>query len=82
MFKNYYSSNGFDFGGTAGKGQNMGGFQSIFEDLFGDAFTGHGQRSRRKNQAQKEDLTVKLDIEFKEAVNGTKKVFLPLNLDN
>lgn len=73
MFKNYYSNGGFDF--NAGRNQNMGGFESIFEDLFGEAFAGQGQRSRKKPQNQREDLTVKLDIDFKDAVIGTKKVF-------
>lgn len=57
----------------------MNGFESIFQDLFGASFGQQEPKSRRKPQNQREDLTVKLDIDFKDAVNGTKKVFLYLN---
>jgi DnaJ-class molecular chaperone len=56
----------------------MDDFQSIFEDLFGGAMGGGSRKSRRGGNAtadeHSEDITLKYDIDFNEAVNGSSKV--------
>lgn len=65
------------FNGRRGQHANMDDFQSIFEDLFGGAMGG-GRKNRRSNQSTvdeySEDITLKYDIDFNEAVNGSSKV--------
>lgn len=59
----------------------MEDFQSIFEDLFGGSMGGGGRKGRRGGNAStadeySEDITLKYDIDFNEAVNGSSKVLL------
>ena len=60
-------------GGRGGRGRNpmgggAGGFESIFEDLFG--FQKEEQRS--ENMAEK--IIIRAELDFNDAVNGTQKV--------
>uniref|UniRef100_UPI00298EC2F2 molecular chaperone DnaJ n=1 Tax=Treponema sp. TaxID=166 RepID=UPI00298EC2F2 len=50
-----------------------GGFGDIFENLFGGGMGGMGGRSRRQESGQGASLRYDLEIDFKEAVYGTKK---------
>ena len=64
---------GFDTSGFGGFG-DMGGFSSIFDQLFGGA--GMGGSSRRANAPQQgNDLRYDLRITFEEAVFGCEKSF-------
>ena len=64
---------GFDTSGFGGFG-DMGGFSSIFDQLFGGA--GMGGSSRRANAPQQgNDLRYDLRISFEEAVFGCEKSF-------
>jgi molecular chaperone DnaJ len=63
-------------GGAAGGGfSQAGGFGSIFEDVFGDIFSG----GRGRSQVQRgSDLKYVLDISLEEAVKGTNpKIKIP-----
>ena len=58
---------GFDFGGF-----QQGGMEFDINDLFGDFFGGGRGRSRRPRGA---DISVELEIDFKESVFGADKEF-------
>ena len=64
---------GFDTSGFGGFG-DMGGFSSIFDQLFGGAGMG-GSRSRANAPQQGNDLRYDLRITFEEAVFGCEKSF-------
>ena len=64
---------GFDASGFGGFG-DMGGFSSIFDQLFGGAGMG-GSRSRANAPQQGNDLRYDLRITFEEAVFGCEKSF-------
>lgn len=64
---------GFDTSGFGGFG-DMGGFSSIFDQLFGGAGMG-GSRSRANAPQQGNDLRYDLRISFEEAVFGCEKSF-------
>lgn len=68
----YYSyGQGFDnFGGFEGF-SGFGGFEDIFGDIFGGAFKS-GFNTGKSSQKEREDLTVTLNITFKEAYTGKK----------
>jgi len=62
--------------GHAQGGGFSGGFDdlgSIFEEMFGSAFGGGRQRARRKTYNYNLDTEVRVNLEFNEAVFGTKK---------
>lgn len=50
-----------------------GGFGDIFENLFGGGMGGMGGRSRRQEPGQGASLRYDLEIDFKDAVYGTKQ---------
>ena len=64
---------GFDASGFSGFG-DLGGFSSIFDQLFGGAGMG-GSRSRANAPQQGNDLRYDLRISFEEAVFGCEKSF-------
>jgi len=66
---------GFDFSGfqNANGGQ---GFEFDLGDIFGDLFAGGGERSRTRGQKRGRDISVDIQISFKEAVFGTERNIL------
>lgn len=65
------------FNGRRGQQANMEDFESIFEDLFGQSFN-PGRKQRRGSSANldeaSEDITLRHEIDFMDAVHGTSKV--------
>ena len=77
-YNNYHSNEGPSYedifsqfqGGF--KGQNMGGFEDIFSDLFGGEFQ---QKQKRGGQNyDNSPITMNVVLSFEESVMGTKKV--------
>ncbi|CAM6001661.1 unnamed protein product [Sphagnum balticum] len=66
---------GFNPGSQRGRGQqaNMKDFESIFEDLFGGGFS-NDRKKKGSSDENAEDINIKMDIDFLEAVNGATKV--------
>ncbi len=60
---------GFDFSGFSGGGE--GGFGFDFGDIFGDIFGGGGRQGSRQKKGR--DISVDIELDFKEAVFGAKK---------
>ncbi len=58
--------------GAAGHGGFSGGFQDLFETIFGGGFSGRG-RQRRQRRGQ--DMKLQADISLKEAYNGVEKTY-------
>lgn len=64
---------GFDFSGFAGQGfgQGAGGVEFDLGDMFGDLFGGGRSRTRRGR-----DISVDIELSFKESVFGVERVLL------
>ena len=68
--------------GFSGRGRNqnmnMGGFESIFEDIFGGGGGGGfgNEKKHRKKGASEyaQDISTQINLTFDEAVKGVKKV--------
>ena len=72
-FSNGSGAQGFDFSGFD--------FGDIFGDLFGSSFGSFGSFGGRSNRPQKgRDTVIRVDLDFEEAVFGTKKT-INLNLN-
>lgn len=69
------------FNARRGPQANMEDFESIFEDLFGQNFS-TGRKQKRGSSAtldeHSEDITLKHEIDFSDAVHGTTKVKMAL----
>jgi molecular chaperone DnaJ len=59
-------------GGAGGSGFHTGSFSSIFEDVFGDIFSGGGGRGRSQVQ-RGADLKYVLDLDLEAAVRGVNE---------
>ncbi len=67
---------GFDFSGFqqaagAGSGFGQGGVDFDFGDIFGDIFSGRGGSSRAQSRGR--DISIDIEISFKDAVFGTTR---------
>ncbi|MCA9509059.1 MAG: molecular chaperone DnaJ [Myxococcales bacterium] len=61
-------------GGFTGDFGDLGGFQDLFESLFGDVFGGGGGGRRRRGRGQRgADLRYNLEIPLSEVLAGTSK---------
>ncbi len=89
--KNYDQYGTADFGGHGSAG-GFGGFDagdvdldSIFKDIFGGGFSGFGggfSRGNSRNSSRKgNDIKISIDLDFEDAVFGTKKD-IKLDLDD
>ncbi|MFW0871170.1 MAG: molecular chaperone DnaJ [Patescibacteria group bacterium] len=67
-----YSGAGHGFGGFDFGGFSQGGMEFDVNDLFGDIFGGARRGARRRRGA---DISIELEINFKESVFGTDKEF-------
>jgi molecular chaperone DnaJ len=69
---------GLEGQGAGGFGGGGGGFGSIFEDVFGDIFSGGGGGRGRSQVQRGSDLKYVLDLDLEEAVRGTNpKIKIP-----
>ena len=80
-----YDRFGHQAGGPGGPGGfssdfgDLGGFQDLFENLFGEGFSGGGGQRRRRGRGQRgADLRYNLDMSLQEVLSGlTKSLKLP-----
>lgn len=76
-----YGHSAFEnMGGNAGGGYDFGGFDfsSIFDEIFGGGFSSFGNfggfgGNKRNRPTKGSDLMYRMDIEFEEAIYGSKK---------
>lgn len=66
-------SGGFRGNGAGGFGGSAGGFNDIFEEMFGD-FMGGGRRSSQSRAQRGNDLRYDLDLSLEEAFSGVEKI--------
>ena len=72
----------FEQGGPGGpsSGGGFGGFSDIFDEMFGDAFTGGGRRSTRQS-GRGSDLRYNMDVTLAQAYAGNKtKIRVPTSV--
>lgn len=81
-YDQYGSADGPQFGGGgaggfgdffSGGGQGFGGFSDIFSDIF-SAFGGGGGRGGSRVQERGDDINIRMNLTFEEAVFGVEKV--------
>lgn len=68
------------FGGFSGQGggfssQDFGGFEDVFSSFFGGGGGGFGGGQQRQQRTRGSDLEVEVELDFSEAIKGTKKSF-------